>query len=138
MKRSRALVAACCILILPACQAFMGMLMGAGTGAAVTKTPEGAVAGGAAGFVVGGFNDIKNWITNLWHGLFGGAAAKAPPPSTAASWRGELWQWLILAVVASLVIKYLWSPTFRASVNQAVRHTIALFPSRVPPKLPKP
>jgi hypothetical protein len=116
----------------------MGLFVGAGTGAAVTKTPQGAVAGGAAGLVVGLSNDIQNWVSKLWHSIFGGAAAKAPHASTSASWRMEVWQWLILAVVGSLLIKYLWSPTFRASVNQAVRHTIALFPSRVPPKLPKP
>lgn len=139
MKPTRALAAACCILILPSCQAIMGALLGAGTGAAVTGTPQGAAAGGAAGLVVGLSNDIQNWISKLWHGIFGGApaAAKGAAANTSASWRMEVWQWLILAVVASLVIKYLWSPTFRASVNQAIRHTVALFPSRVPPKLPK-
>lgn len=139
MKPTRALAAACCILILPACQALMGLFVGAGTGAAVTKTPEGALAGGAAGLTVGLWNDIQSWAVKLWHGLFGGApaAAKGAAANTSASWRVEVWQWILIFVVGSLLVKYLWSPTFRASINQAVRHTIVLFPSRVPPKLPK-
>jgi hypothetical protein len=102
------------ILLSSGCQALLGLFGGAGIGAAATKTPEGAIGGGLAGFIIGGWNDLRNWWLSFWHSLSGAPGAAAKSASSGA--RGEVVQWVVLAAIVWLLYKLAFDYEFRGHV----------------------
>ena len=101
-------------LVLTGCQAMLGLFGGAGIGLATTKTTEGAIGGGLAGFVIGGWNDLRNWWIKFWHGLTGEPAAQVQ--STSSGLRHEAVQWIVIASIAWFLYKMLLDYEFRGHV----------------------
>lgn len=117
------------LLVLTACKGIQGGVIGAGTGAAVTGTPQGAGIGAVSGFVVGLWNDITTAVSNWWSGMFGGGTP-IPEPSAGSS----IVRWIVFLVVFGFLVKFVyhmvWDEEFRGNI-------IGFFKTLFRPKLRK-
>lgn len=119
-----ALATFCCVLF-ASCAVLEAIFLGCATGAAATKTPEGAVAGAAAGLVVGTWDYIVASVKSLFHAWFGGGVV-VPPPSPF----NPIILWAVVFLILYAAYKFISDHKFRSHLGGGILSVLNPKPQR--------
>jgi len=115
------------LVLLVACRAVQGAVIGGATGALGTGTPQGVAVGGAAGFIVGAWDDITAYISSLWRGWFGGGLPTPAPPTPS-----HLIEYVAIGLGAYFVWKFVTDYEFRYHLFNGLKKSVNPKPPRNP------